>query len=219
VGASVLLVAHRMPAERARVEALAAAGAAVFEVDVQVGPAGLVVSHFVPVRGFGGRLMRDTWRLRWKGTDPLLDAHLANRPPGTRVLLDLKEHDPQRRVRLVETIIASMTDREHFVISTGNRRNLADLRAAGFETWHSFGEGDTLSRLLAAGEIAGRAVTVRHTVLSPALVQRLHADDRQVIAWTVNRIERARELVGWGVDGITTDRREVLHALATDAAT
>ncbi len=37
------------------------------------------------------------------------------------------------------------------------------------------------------------------------LVHRLHDNDLRVIPWTVNRAEDWERLVGWGVDGMTTD--------------
>lgn len=49
-----------------------------------------------------------------------------------------------------------------------------------------------------------RGVSCRHTLLSEQTVAALHARGLLVVAWTVDDIERARELVAWGVDGITT---------------
>ena len=47
--------------------------------------------------------------------------------------------------------------------------------------------------------------SIRHTRLSPELVERLHEHGIQVYAWTVNNRERAKELISWGVDGIVSD--------------
>jgi len=37
-------------------------------------------------------------------------------------------------------------------------------------------------------------------------VEQLRAAGLAVVAWTVDDLERARELADWGVDGITTHR-------------
>lgn len=51
-----------------------------------------------------------------------------------------------------------------------------------------------------------RGVSCRHTLLTMHVVERLHARGLQVVAWTVDDLERARVLAGWGVDGLTTHR-------------
>jgi glycerophosphoryl diester phosphodiesterase len=54
---------------------------------------------------------------------------------------------------------------------------------------------------------------VRHTLLERQTIARLHQLVPQVIAWTVNDVDRALRLRDAGVDGITTDSPEVLAAL------
>lgn len=46
---------------------------------------------------------------------------------------------------------------------------------------------------------------IRHTGLSPELIKKLHAAGIKVNCWTVDDPERANELIGWGVDMITTN--------------
>ena len=46
------------------------------------------------------------------------------------------------------------------------------------------------------------------------LIERLHDRGFAVIAWTVDDPDRARELIEWGVDGITTHNVEELAPLA-----
>jgi len=55
-------------------------------------------------------------------------------------------------------------------------------------------------------------VSCRHTLLSESIVRRLHDRGLAVVAWTVDDLERARELVSWGVDGLTTHRVAEMHA-------
>jgi len=44
-----------------------------------------------------------------------------------------------------------------------------------------------------------------HRLVTPAVVQRAHAEGMRVVPWTVNAPDRMQALVAMGVDGITTD--------------
>jgi glycerophosphoryl diester phosphodiesterase len=217
----VLLIAHRMPSRPAACRRLQKAGAELFEVDLQFDSRGLVVSHFAPVPRTDQRMHYDGWRLRVgrpDGREPLLAALLDILPDGARLLLDPKERQPERRDRLVELIVDAFPDPSRTVVSTGRREDLERLRGAGFETWRSIGDRAGLDRLLAAPELAEAGVTVRHTLLDAATVSRLHERTPRVVAWTVNRPARARQLADLGVDGITTDRPAVMAAVRRDRA-
>ena len=52
--------------------------------------------------------------------------------------------------------------------------------------------------------------------LTPTLLQAAHGLGMQVIPWTVNEVGAMRRLIAMGVDGIITDRPDVLLALAED---
>ena len=62
-------------------------------------------------------------------------------------------------------------------------------------------------------ETGARILSPRHTELRRADVEALHHDGVRVIPWTVNEPARMRELIGWGVDGIITDRPDLLLGL------
>ncbi len=66
---------------------------------------------------------------------------------------------------------------------------------------------DDLPRHLAGlgSEVAAAAISVDHWAITPGLCEAAHALGLTVAAWTVNRIELARDLVGCGVDFITSD--------------
>lgn len=57
-----------------------------------------------------------------------------------------------------------------------------------------------------------RGVSCRHSLLSERIVELLHKRGLLVVAWTVDDVERARELVGWGVDGLTTHKVREMRA-------
>jgi len=208
----MLVVAHRTPADRAACDRLFAAGARVFEIDVQVGVRGLVVSHYVPVPALPG-WRRDNWRLR-RATRPLPDFHsrAALVPPDAAILLDLKAVDSAERRALVAAIRNELADRERYRVSTPHAEDLDVLREAGFRTWRTARDRRSLAALLAE-EVPDEAVTVRHSLLDPATVDALHGRGQHVLAWTVNTVRRARRLRAMGVDGVTTDRTGVAAAV------
>jgi glycerophosphoryl diester phosphodiesterase len=215
----VILVAHRTPPTRAACEQLSAAGASVFEADVQVDGAGsVVVSHYLPF-GAGGRVQRDNWRVRWHtaGAGDLRLVELAELvPEGCQVLLDLKERAAERRARLVGALVDTLADRSRFVVCGHPAADVATLRAAGFRTWRSVGNPRQLAALLGAGPVPDEAITVRHTLLTRAVLDRLRERAPQVVAWTVNSTPRALRLQRLGVAGVTTDSMAVLRALSVE---
>lgn len=216
----MLLVAHRTPPTRAGCERLATAGARVFEVDVQVdGDARIVVSHYFPF-GFGGLLQRDNWRVRWhtgSKRDPQLSDLAMLVPASCDVLLDLKERSADRRARLRDALIDALPQRSRFVVCGPDADDLDELRSAGFRTWRTAGRRLELDAALDRGPLLDDAVTVRHSLLTPDVLDRLHSVVPIVVAWTVNGLARARTLRAMGVDGVTTDRLPVLAALSNPA--
>jgi glycerophosphoryl diester phosphodiesterase len=213
----VILVAHRTPTTRAGCERLAAAGATVFEADVQLDDHGaVIVSHYLPL-GANGRVERDNLRLRWhagRARDPRLADIVDLVPADRRVLLDLKERHAARRTRLVAALADELPDRSRFVVCGHPEADVAALRAAGFATWRSVGNRRHVAATLAAGRLPDAAVTIRHSLLDRGLLDRLRGVVPQVVVWTVNGLGRARELQSLGVDGVTTDSPSVLAELS-----
>lgn len=227
----MLLVAHRTPGDGGLVAGLRAAGADVFELDVAPRRGGLVVSHYVAVPGTGGNLVRDNWRLRTgaaaarlgaAAVEPPLQDALAALPPGAAVLLDLKAADPAGRAQTVRLVRELDPGPRPVAVSSHHPDDLAALAGRGFAGWLSVGGRRALAAALACapdatpgrGALPSPAVTVRHTLLDAATLARLHERYPAVIAWTVNAPRRAAELARLGVDGITTDRLEVLRLLS-----
>lgn len=209
----MLLVAHRTPSTAAECARVAAAGARVFELDVQLGRDRVVVSHYLPVLRRRGWLENDNWRFRRSAAldqDPSVSDVLARIPDGCRVLLDLKEREPARRAELNRRLATELTDRTRLVVSTSDTEDLETLRSAGFPTWRTIGGRGDLARLLAAGTVPDQAVSVRHRLLDAATIGRLHDVAPLIVAWTVNDVGRARHLRAAGVGGLTTDSTSVL---------
>lgn len=186
-----------------------------FEVDVQIGrDERVLVSHYVP---FGALLQRDNWRLRvisGRVRDPLLADVMGLVPEQCDILLDLKERDPERRARLVAAIADTLAGQRRVIACGGRPGDLDTLRAAGFRTWRTVGQAGDLRAVLAGPALPDEAVSVRQSLLSREVVDALHVRVPAVVAWTVNYRRRARQVRGFGVDGVTTDRLAVMGALA-----
>jgi glycerophosphoryl diester phosphodiesterase len=55
-----------------------------------------------------------------------------------------------------------------------------------------------------------------HSDLTEALVQEAHARGLSVLPWTVNYPRDMRRLIGWGVDGLISDRPDVAMKIVTE---
>jgi hypothetical protein len=206
----VLIVVHRTPATAERCAELAALGAGLFEVDAQLRGPDLVVSHYVPLLRAVPVLEHDNWRFRLgSGPDPRLTDVLARIPETCDVLFDPKLRPGTSRTDLRAALVAAATASgrpDRFRVSTSDPTDLAGYRADGLRTWRTIGEPAHLAAVLRGGAVADEAITVRHTLLSAETVAALRERTGMIVAWTVNDPGRARRLLGWGVDGITTDR-------------
>jgi glycerophosphoryl diester phosphodiesterase len=209
----MLVVAHRSPRSATACRAAADAGATVFEIDVQIWHGKLVVSHYLPVGGTPFR--RDGWRFAvgWsERREPPLERVASVVPDQHTVLLDLKENEPGRRRALVEAIVDTLPNSGRYIACSPLVDDINALREKGFRTWRTIGDQGALNAVFDVGELADEAVTVDHRLLSQGSVERLHRHTSTVVAWTVNDVGRLLTLRGWGVDGVTTDRIEVMRA-------
>ncbi|MBA2241154.1 MAG: glycerophosphodiester phosphodiesterase [Solirubrobacterales bacterium] len=70
-----------------------------------------------------------------------------------------------------------------------------------------------------AAELGVWSVWVFHPLVSPRLVESAHASGLAVFAWTVDDVERQRELVALGVDGlVSNDPRTFRESIGVAAA-
>ncbi|MEX2237990.1 MAG: glycerophosphodiester phosphodiesterase [Dehalococcoidia bacterium] len=60
-------------------------------------------------------------------------------------------------------------------------------------------------------EVNGTAI--RHGLVSPALIEAFHARGLRILTWTIDSPARALELLSWGVDGIISNRLDLLAAI------
>lgn len=213
----MLAIAHRTPVTRDGCAALGAAGATVFEIDIQTIGDDLVVSHYLPVHPRLPRLRRDRTRftVRRRGrAEPALAAAIDAIPAGAEILLDLKTDTGPAAHALVERVVAGGPDPARCYASTKGWATLPALAAGGYRTWRTIGDPAALSAALAEPSLPDHAVTVRHSLLTAEVIAALRQRVPRVMTWTVNDPARARQLMALGVDGVTTDSVEVLRLVS-----
>lgn len=148
---------------------------------------------------------------------PSLD-DVASAAGAIRLYLDLKGKD----MRLADAVIAFVRDRglEDAVVFSSPEWSLLDrvrarLGAPCFYTLSRKQFERRLAEVLAGGF---DYLAVNHRLLDPERVGRLKEAGCRLVAWTVNSLERARQLVSWGVDGVVSDHVAILEALKADAS-
>lgn len=194
------------------------AGVAVVEVDVRLIGGTAVVSHWLPLHRLLPWPLHDGWRFHWGSRHPdgrSVAEALDLVGPGQRVMLDLKDDEEPAAGRLARHVAAQLAerpDRDRFVVCSHHWPSLHLVRETGVETWRTVGNPAALRRAMQTAEAVG-GHSVRHRLLSAAAVERLRVSG-EVVAWTVNDVGRAEELVRRGVTGVTSDRPEVFRAVS-----
>lgn len=152
---------------------------------------------------------------------PTLDealAVVAGQPQrsGIRVLIEMKS-DSQHAPGLVEAVVEAVRDTRtmrHAIVISFDRgavqrvRELAPRVTTGalFATLPA--DAVTVARSAHA-----QAVLPRWTVADVALVEEAHRAGLAIVPWTVDAPAGMRRLIGLGVDGIVTNRPDVLRKL------
>lgn len=204
------VVAHRAGNDISQALEATAQGAGLVEADVRLYRGRLEVRHLktlgpVPV-------LWDRWQLAGPFTARLLLRDVLAHTPGVPLMLDLKGDDS----RLVPLLLTELGNRAATICSRSWR--LLDQIAGrpGITVVHSAGTTRELRALLRrsrAGRLAG--VSVHERLLDAHTSALLRAAAELVMTWPVNTVERARELLALGVDGLISDRPDLIrHAVA-----
>jgi glycerophosphoryl diester phosphodiesterase len=156
-------------------------------------------------------------------TIPTLE-HLLAALPEVRVNIDIKaDSGVEPTVDVIERLGAH---NRVLVTSFSDRRRRRALRLLSKRVASSAGTGVFLA-VLAAKSPASRAYAWRRLrdsdclqlpprlgrvpVITPGLVRSMHSSGRQVHAWTVNEPDVMHRLLDIGVDGIVSDRADLLR--------
>ena len=157
------------------------------------------------------------------GSVPTFDQVLAwAHDRGAYLNVEIKATDWRTDGREIETVraIQRFGLRERVIISSFNPSSILRVRMADsrLETGLLWDAAIAPNWLLARGQLAPvlgvKAVHPRHNLITPEFVERAHARGWRVNAWTVNDLDRARELVEMGVDGLISDAPTVILTAA-----
>ncbi|MFG3102583.1 glycerophosphodiester phosphodiesterase [Streptomyces sp. NPDC048182] len=221
----VTAVAHRGDPYRVRENTLGslrsavARGADAVEVDVRLTADGVpVLLHDATLkrlwgldRPLGSLTAARLAELTAGGVPALAEALAATE--GTRLMLDLPGASEVAAVRPVVDAVRTCGAADRVYYCAGATAMLA-VRAADPSaeialTWTT--TAPPRPALLAA--VGPRWLNYRFGLVDRALADRVHADGLLVSAWTPDTRRSMRRLIAAGVDSITTNRVDVLHAL------
>jgi glycerophosphoryl diester phosphodiesterase len=213
-------------------------GADVLECDVRMTRDGVLVLAHDGIVGRGGDVARIAWeraaRLRAQVPDLLTLADLLAliRERGLLLNIDLKVANAE--IALVEMVRAHDLLARTVVTSRASYQ-LLRLRALaptlrlglskgsspprgprGAPEWAALlGQRALLPRVLPdiLRRASADAAYLQYRLITPPLIAALHRLGLGCYAWTVDAPEVARTLVSWGVDGVTTNRPDLIRPL------
>jgi glycerophosphoryl diester phosphodiesterase len=178
-----------------------AAGVAAVEADVHLFRGRLEVRHLKTLGPLP--VLWDRWKLANPFAPRLeLAALLEALAPETHLMLDLKG----LRRALAVRVLAEIGGRSNVTICSRNWRLLEALRAAGVQVVYSVGSRRQLRavrRRFASQQLDG--ISIHERLLTRAIVGELLSLTDLVLTWPVDSLERALQLVTWGVRGLITD--------------
>lgn len=136
------------------------------------------------------------------------------------ILLDMKNGGERAAIMLRDSIQAAPG-----VIVAASSQSWTSLRwiahyCPGVDLFYSIDTTAKLDLFISVSERdrRPRGVSCKHTLLTREIVEFLHSRGLLVIAWTVDDLDRARELAAMGVDGLTTHFTARFREALTPAA-
>ena len=231
-----LVFAHRGGAALAPENTLAAfdngvaLGSDGLELDVHLSRDGVAVVHHDPTLN---RTTALSGRVRDHGSEDLrragvpLLAEVLRRYRDVRVIIDLKRNHPDLAREVVEVVRRADAVSRVCVASSFGLRVLRTVRYLEPSLATSASRAEVRWALYRSRcrwpvrhvpysgyQVPERAGVTR--VVSPRFVADAHGAQLAVQVWTVDTEKDARRLLGWGVDGLITDRPDVLVPIARD---
>jgi len=150
---------------------------------------------------------------RWKderfaGTVlPTLEAALDLMTPKTCVMIERKDGDAQTLIKLLHA--KKLTDR--VIIQAFDWEFIDDCRRLDPKIPTGLLGSDPLDadKIAKARDIGAEVVGWKDQDLDEAGLKAAHKAGFKVWSWTVNKEERARQLAGWGLNGLITNRCDI----------
>ncbi len=208
----VLSIAHRAANEPELLREAFAAGADVVEADIWPYRGQLEVRHLKTMGPVP--LLWDKWKLASARAPRRLMAELLEGlPQVVGLMLDLKGHD-RGAAGVVAAASRNLGGGGRLYVCARDWEMLEPFRESAATIVHSAGRNSEVARLLQLLESGdSTAISIHQKFLTRALVERIRTHAEILMTWPVNDVGRMRELVGWGVNGITTDSLAVVRAM------
>lgn len=211
------VVAHRFGNSLTALRSIAHLGVRTVEADVHLFRGRLEVRHLKTVGPVP--ILWDRWHIASPFARRLvLDELLAAVAPGTHLLLDLKGRNRRLAERLAETLEPHVGRGVAVTLCSrtwGLLGRFADVD--GIRIAYSVGSARQLRRLQAREGLKLDGVSIHERLLDAPTVRDLRRIADVVFSWPVNSVARAQELIAYGVDGLISDRPELVHPVAAAA--
>lgn len=120
-------------------------------------------------------------------------------------VLELKNHFEKEAVWEICSIIEELGYMEQVIFISFDYENLVYLREKYPTQPAQFLEFKAPDDLIEKLKAHNLDLDIKHTLLTKELVDACHAEGIKVNCWTVDTVEDADKLIGWGVDFITTN--------------
>ncbi|MBI5285948.1 MAG: glycerophosphodiester phosphodiesterase [Chloroflexi bacterium] len=170
-------------------------------------------------------VLYDKWYLRFSWGELSLRDLLREINFRADLFLDIKSATPRAAKAVLELYHDNASLMPRTLVSSQQWRVLDQLAEAGtsMQMYYSVGRERAIDALIRRAEKAPRAsrpagTSIRHTLLSAEVVERLHGAGLEVFAWTVNTRHRVEELLSFGVDGVISDDVELQAELRRETA-
>ena len=213
-GAPFYRIAHRAGNNLHALEAALEGGVDAIECDFWHARGRLALRHERKLPGIP--VFYDKWFLRWQMGELSLRDLLKQINHRAALFLDIKSSTPRAADAVLELYADNEAMMPHTLVCSKQWKLLDRIAAAHteMELFYSIGRGGSIDSLLRRPTAVGHrpaGTSIRHSLLSPGDVRRLHDAGLRVYTWTVNTRQRAEELLSWGVDGLISDEIEVLN--------
>lgn len=199
------------------------AGADGIELDVRRSADEVLVLHH-DAHLADGRLIRDVHSSDLPTSIPTLGEALLG-TAGLFVNIEIKNspseagHDPDHGLSVaIAGLIAGMEATARTIVSSFELESLVPIRSLDPTialAWLTWGEADPATLIGRAAHHNLQAINPHDRQVDRSFIERAHGEGLGVYVWTVDSIDRARELADYGVDGIiTNDPRALVNGLA-----
>lgn len=207
-------VAHSAANHRAPMQAAVEAGVDLIEADVWPRWNRVVSRHERGV--FALPLVFDKWYARPEIMPITLQEIISTVGDRAGLYLDLKSDNQRYLDHIVEIVgSAGMTERTAITSPHWQALSYIEAQAPAVSSYYTVIARRNLwpfwDHLDEHPEVNGTAM--RHGLLNPDLIGALHERGLKILAWTVDSPARALQLLRWGVDGIISNRLDLLQAI------